>query len=195
MKGCRPLTDREVLAVAEVLGKGRHPARDRALFFLGIRAGYRVSELLSIRLGDVWENGQILDRVSVARQHMKKKVEGRTVVLHPEAKTALEALANEILKAGLSDPQTFLFRSQKGGNRPLGRSQAWHILVRAYAACGLSGRIGTHGMRKTFAKRVHAKLGRDLVKTQKAMGHRNVNSTVSYLSFDEEEIDDAILKS
>ncbi len=50
-------------------------------------------------------------------------------------------------------------------------------------------------MRKTFARRVHEKLGKDLVKTQKAMGHRSINSTVSYLSFNEEEIDDAILKS
>jgi len=31
------------------------------------------------------------------------------------------------------------------------------------------------------------------VKTQRALGHRNINSTVQYLSFREEEIDEAIL--
>ncbi|MDQ3308839.1 MAG: hypothetical protein M3497_01790 [Gemmatimonadota bacterium] len=48
-------------------------------------------------------------------------------------------------------------------------------------------------MRKTFANKVHVLLGRDLVKTQRALGHKNVSSTVSYLSFLEEEIDEAIL--
>jgi hypothetical protein len=34
-------------------------------------------------------------------------------------------------------------------------------------------------MRKTFANRVYEKLDYDLVKTQWAIGHRNLNSTVS----------------
>jgi integrase len=48
-------------------------------------------------------------------------------------------------------------------------------------------------MRKTFANRVYQKLNHDLVKTQRALGHRNINSTVSYLRFAEEDIDQAIL--
>jgi hypothetical protein len=38
-------------------------------------------------------------------------------------------------------------------------------------------------------------LNDDLVKTQRAMGHKHINSTVAYLSFVEEEIDAAILAS
>lgn len=48
-------------------------------------------------------------------------------------------------------------------------------------------------MRKTFANRVYENLGHDLVKTQRALGHKNINSPVSYLSFRDEEIEDAIL--
>jgi integrase len=55
--------------------------------------------------------------------------------------------------------------------------------------------VGTHGMRKTFANRVYRQLHHDLVKTQRAMGHKNINSTVAYLSFVEDEIDAAILAS
>jgi len=36
---------------------------------------------------------------------------------------------------------------------------------------------------------------RDLVKTQRALGHANINSTVSYLSCADEEIHAAILAS
>jgi len=89
--------------------------------------------------------------------------------------------------------ETFIFRSRKGGNRPITRVQAYRILREACDACELTGKLGTHSMRKTFANKVYDALDNDLVKTQRALGHRNVNSTVQYLSFREEEIDEAIL--
>jgi site-specific recombinase XerD len=75
----------------------------------------------------------------------------------------------------------------------MGRIQAWRILNAAAKALCLPGKIGNHSMRKSFAERVYNKLGRDLVKTQKALGHRSINSTVSYLSFIQEDIDAAIV--
>ena len=50
-------------------------------------------------------------------------------------------------------------------------------------------------MRKTFANRVYRQLNHDLVKMQRAMGQKNINSIVAYLSFVEDEIDQAILAS
>ena len=67
------------------------------------------------------------------------------------------------------------------------------MLRDAYESNELTGKLGTHSMRKTFANKVYDALNNDLVKTQRALGHRNINSTVSYLSFREEEIDQAIL--
>jgi site-specific recombinase XerD len=80
-----------------------------------------------------------------------------------------------------------------GLKRAISREQAWRILKDAFNSNELSGQLGTHAMRKTFCNRVYEHLNHDLVKTQRAMGHANVNSTVSYLSFREEEIDAAIL--
>jgi len=191
MKGCRPLTDPEVEAV---LARIRGP-RNRALFLVGVRTGFRISELLSLRLRDVVQNGKTVDRIAVARRHMKKKREGRTVVLHPEARQALERWVKRLTGSGHKDPDTLLFRSREGENQAMNRRTAWHMLRRAYAAAGLTGKLGTHSMRKTFAKRVHKALGNDLLKTQKALGHASVESTVSYLDVDSGEIEDAILKS
>jgi site-specific recombinase XerD len=50
-------------------------------------------------------------------------------------------------------------------------------------------------MRKTFANRLYERLGHDLFKTQKALGHQNVNSTVQYLHIAQAEINAAILAS
>ena len=192
MKGCRPLTSDEVELTAKTFG-GPFAARDRALFLLGVRSGFRISELLSIRLADVLQAGRLVDRVAVQRRNMKKKTEGRTVLLHPEAKAALEVWIADLKAAGYMTADAYVFQSRKGQNRPISRQQAHRILSGAYSVNGMTGNLGTHSMRKTFANRVYDALGGDLVKTAKALGHRNLNSTGAYLSFREEEIDAAIL--
>lgn len=192
MKGCRPLTDAEA---ADVLASfyGRFAKRDRALFVLGTKSGFRISELLSLRIGDVVQGGRVVDRVSVRRANMKKKIEGRTVLLHPDAKTELVAWLEQLRGQGYMAADDFVFQSRNGSNRPITRVQAWKVIHRTAVDAGLTGKIGTHTLRKTFANAVYDKLDRDLVRTQKALGHRNINSTVSYLSFREEDIDAAIL--
>lgn len=192
MKGCRPLTDAEVDLVARSFA-GEYADRDRALFLLGVKSGFRISEILSLALGDIVQAGRIVERVTVQRRNMKKKVEGRTVLLHPEARDALTAWIIRLREAGYMTADAYVFQSRKGGNRPIGRVQAYKILREAYEANEMGGKLGTHSMRKTFANRVYDRLGRDLVKTQRALGHRNINSTVQYLSFREEDIDAAIL--
>ncbi len=192
MKGCRPLDEEEVEAVLAAFD-GPYAARDRALFLLGVKSGFRISELLSLRLLDVMRAGRLLDRVSVARKNMKKKVEGRSVLLHPQAKEVLGVWIEQLRGNGYMTSDTFVFQSRKGRNAAMSRVQAYRVLQEAYERAGVAGNTGTHSMRKTFANNVHEKLGRDLLKTQKALGHKNINSTVSYLSFKQEEIDEAIL--
>ena len=80
-----------------------------------------------------------------------------------------------------------------GRNQAMSRVRTHQILKEAYDINKLAGKLGTHSMWKTFADRVYDRLGHNLVKTQKALDHRNINSTVSYQSFREEEIDVAIL--
>ncbi len=193
MKGSRPLTDLEAQAVTASLAGGFYGLRNQALFVLGHRSGFRISELLSLTLGDVFQASRVVDRVTVNRRHMKKKREGRTVVLHSEARDALALWVARLITIVKADPSTYVFRSREGGNRPIDRRQAWRILMSAYQHCGLTGKLGTHAMRKTFAKRVYKKTGNDLLKTQKALGHTKVETTMSYLSFSEEELEEAIL--
>src|SRR4029450_11837103 len=52
MKGCRPLTDTDVELMQASFG-GRYATRDRALFLLGVKSGFRISELLSLRMGEI----------------------------------------------------------------------------------------------------------------------------------------------
>jgi integrase len=202
MKGCRPFSDAEVQAITQVFG-GRYAARDRALFVTGVKSGFRISELLSLTVGDVYDHGRIVERVTVQRRHMKKKTEGRTVVLHPRARDAIGTWLPILARyLGVEKPRDILpgtplfcsrVRRADGTRRPIARETAWRILEAAAAANELTGKIGTHSMRKTFANKVYDHVQHDLVKTQRALGHKNINSTVAYLSFREEDIEAAIL--
>jgi len=95
--------------------------------------------------------------------------------------------------AGYMTADSFVFQSRRGANRAIGRVQAWRILRRAFEQAGLTGNLGTHSMRKTFADRVYDRLDGDLVNTARALAHRSISSSASYLTFRESEIDEAIL--
>jgi integrase len=182
---------------------GRDAAWDKALFVTGVKNGFRMSELLRLTVGDVYDHGRIVEQVTVQRCHMKKKAEGRTVVLHPRARDAigiwLPILARYLGVDKPCDipPGTPRFCSQvrrEGGTRRhIAGETAWRILEAAVTASKLTGMIGTHSMRQTLATKVYDHVQRDLVKTQRALGHKDINSTVAYLSFREEEIDAAVL--
>jgi len=184
MIGCRPLLDGEIDAIVAKLDS----TRDKCLFILGIRTGYRISELLSIKASDVYQYNGVVDRLNIRRANTKGKVAGQSVALHVQAKELIAAL---IAEDGLL-PGDFLFKSRRS-SRPIDAVRAYRILRQAADACNLTGKIATHSMRKTFAKRIYKKLDRDLIKMRQAMRHKDINSTIAYLSFDQSEIDAAIL--
>ena len=57
MKGTRPLNNNEIRLVSACFD-GTFEARNRGLFMLGVSTGGRISELLSLQIGDVYQNGK-----------------------------------------------------------------------------------------------------------------------------------------
>lgn len=57
MKGTRPLDNNEIRLVSACFD-GTFQVRNRGLFMLGVSTGGRISELLSLRIGDVWQNSK-----------------------------------------------------------------------------------------------------------------------------------------
>jgi site-specific recombinase XerD len=99
---------------------------------LGIKAGFRISELIAIRVQDVMQYGKLADRVEVARQHMKGKQHSRSVPLHSDAREALAAWL-PILHARLGGvlPRNWLRVLQTG----LTSCSMWKNLI---LPCGLT---------------------------------------------------------
>lgn len=175
--GARPFSEQEFQSIVATLGRlGRH--RDKLMIQLGCAVGYRISELLSLRVGQVWtENGPAAE-VVVTRRLLKgghgayrEKVRSRRVVLAPAVRVAIaEHFAARRVDFGLEE---FLFRSREGGNRPVCAAHVHRIIVGAALAAGVdTARISTHTLRKTFAARVYAATNRDLIKPNGSWGTR-----------------------
>jgi len=201
MKGCRPLEEFEQRAVKDSF-RGRYAARDRALFVLGYRTGLRISELLAIRIPDIANGHKVADTVEVRKAQRKGKLEGAIIPLHEESKKAVQAWLDELVAKGLYSPNGFLFRSQKDPEKPMSAAQGHRILKAAYRRADLQGKVSTHSMRKTFANRIYEqgvamqRAGRivdPLRLTAKALHHKDVNTTDSYLQFRSELLREAVL--
>jgi hypothetical protein len=52
---------------------------------------------------------------------MKRKSEGRTVVVHAEAQAALQVWLTQLRQMKPVTPQTFVFQSRKGANQPISK--------------------------------------------------------------------------
>jgi site-specific recombinase XerD len=192
MPACRPLSAAEVERVL-LSFHGRFASRDRALFALGVLTGFRISELLSLTVANVLQDGRLVDYLTVARRRMKRKACSRTVRLHLQAQRLLRTWLLDLAQGAPLTPETYVFWSRKGRNRPISRRRALRLLQARFRALGMTGPLGTHSMRKTFAMGVHERLGNDLRKTQEALGQQDISSTIRYLQVVQAEIDRAVL--
>lgn len=192
MIGCRPLSAEEFTTVLRQF-QGEFEYRDRLLLALGVSTGFRVSELLSLSIRDVWRNGHPVSKCRVARRSMKGKRQGRAVALAPFVHPFLTSWLGQLSLEGKLETDGPLFLSRKGPTRAISRVQAYRVLSAAFIRAGLDlGCNGTHTMRKTFAAKVYEGVDRNIFMLQKALGHASPASTVAYLSFDEEELDQAV---
>ncbi len=172
---CKPLTEEQYKNVKDQLNN----PRDYLLFVLGYRTGFRISEILSLKVIDVLHS-----TIKVSRKNMKGKTQSREVAIHSELANAIKAYLSTIKY----DNTTPLFESRQGG--AIGRHMAHQILKRSYIAAGLTGSgWATHSMRKSYAKNIYKKSNNNLVLLQKALKHKDIVTTVKYLNVFQDEID------
>jgi len=197
MPGRRPLNqleERQLLRVVRSLN-----ARDQALITTQWMTGFRVSEVLSLRVKDVIRNGAIVDKIGIAPRNLKGGY-GRTrwVPVLPELHRALSrhlgCLRQRFELSG--DLPLFLSRQDNpdGTARALSRESARTILHEAFRRAGVAddGRLGTHTLRKTWARSVYEASGHDIVLLRAALNHSDVSVTQAYLEVDAGRLDEAM---
>lgn len=191
MRGCIPLTRTEVKSLLKVTKS----IREKTLLTVGFSTAFRLSSILSLTIGDVSTSGTVHNRITVQAKNTKTKT-GHTVLLNSDAKHAIKSLLTWLESKGLTDKSTPLFLSQKkdtgGALRAISRFQAHRIIKDLFAQIGLlGGSYSSHCWRKTMAKYIYDITGGKIEKVSAALGHRSLQSSISYLSFNNSDIDDA----
>ena len=192
MKGTRPLTNAEIRKVHSVF-TGIYAERNRGLFVLGVSTGGRISELLSLRVGDVYQNGHAVSDLLFDKSIVKGGEVSRAVPVNVDGRDAIEALiAWHTDHYGDIEPSRPLFPSRQG-NAAMDRRMAHTVLKTAFEAAGLNGKLATHSMRKSFAQRLYEQTN-DIYAVQEMLGHKNVATTQKYLGVNYASVRDAVEK-
>lgn len=193
MKGTRPLTTDEIIAVSESF-RGIYEIRNRSLFILGISTGGRISELLSLKIGDVFQNGSPVTDLLYSRKITKGQQVSRVVPVNSDAQAAIEDAVRwyQGIYGKRIWPNRPLFPSRNGkGKKPMVRRQAHGVLKDAFITAGLNGHIATHSLRKSFAQRLYDKTG-DIFVVQEMLGHAAVSTTQAYVGVNYQSVRDAL---
>ena len=194
MKGARPLTNKEIRKVCDTGFSGKYADRDRGLFMLGVSVGGRISELIALKVGDVWQNNQPVTDFQFDKSIVKGGETSRTIPVNVDGRKAIADLMvwhreGFGLFGDTVTPDTPLFPSQKGGH--MRRQTAHDILQQAFVAAGLTGKLSTHTLRKTFAQRLYTTC-KDIYVIQQMLGHKKVVTTQAYLGVDYPSVQEAV---
>lgn len=181
MEFVEPIKDvKKIEAMKKVLADNK---RNQLLFIFGINSAFRISDLLSLKFGDVVDaNGKIKTRVQKRESKTKKM---KVIPIAEKLQKALQEYIKEHKEIDLEKP---LFYSRKG-NKPMTRQHAYRILNEAAEWVGIEANIGTHTLRKTWAYHAY-QIGQDLSRIQSALNHKSPAETLRYIGITQEDIDD-----
>ncbi|MCI8327865.1 MAG: tyrosine-type recombinase/integrase [Lachnospiraceae bacterium] len=162
--------------------------RNYAMICLGVNCVLRISDLLQLRWGDVYDFSSEKYRYHiVVKEHKTEK--WTRIALNKNAVIALDQY-----KKSLPPLQTdsYLFPGKKGF-APLSRSQAYRIIRHASENLNLDKHISCHSLRKTFG--YHAwKNGVSPVVLMDIYNHSSFHVTKRYLGLEQEDKDSVFLQ-
>ncbi len=157
--------------------------RAALLVELGLEAGLRLSELLGLKVGDVWHAGQPKSVLRVMRHALKgghgvrrRSVRNRQIPLNAAARTALMNCLGQLgTNSGADAP---LFPSQKGGGHlPIQRRHGGRLIKKIFLGAGLdpSPVWAGHSLRRRFVRRLYAAT-RDICLVRTAIGQSSIGN-------------------
>ena len=193
MKGTRPLDNDEIRRVS-LCFDGTFEIRNRGLFMLGVSTGGRISELLSLTIGDVYQNESAVTDLLYDKSIVKGGEVSRAVPVNRDGRDAIDKLIawHREKYGSIKGGSRPLFPSRhKSGTVPMHRQTAHQMLKKAFITTGLNGKIATHSLRKSFAQRVYEQSG-DIYLVKELLGHRNVATTQQYLGVNYADARDAV---
>lgn len=151
--------------------------RDHTMLEVLYGAGLRISELIGLRLGDIYLDEGFLRVIG-------KGDKERVVPLGEPAVRAVRRYVDlgrfKLLRTH-SQARDVLFLNVRGG--PLSRMGAWRIIHSYVQAAGIKGHVTPHTFRHSFATHL-LEGGADLRAVQEMLGHADISTTEIYTHVD-----------
>ena len=157
--------------------------RDFLMFSIGLNFALRISDLLKLRISDVYDT----DMYPKNRVIVREKKTGKENIL-TITNGSRESLVQYHKVTRLKYSDDFLFKSRQGGNRPIDRVQAYRIINSLVRQVGMKDiNVGTHSLRKTWGYFGYKKFNLSLDDIMLKLNHQSIQSTKRYIGLTQEE--------
>ena len=166
--------------------KSKNKIRNKAIIEILYSCGLRVSELITLKVSDLYFNESIIKVIGKGNKE-------RFVPISKGAINYIEKYLNEIrifqkIKKGSEDT---LFLNERG--RGLSRVMIYIILNDLKIKAEINKKIGPHTLRHSFATHL-LENGADLITIQNMLGHENIVTTERYLHVNRKHLVESISK-
>lgn len=157
--------------------------RNKVLFAIGIYTGLRISDILKLKVKDIYKKNRI---------EVKQKKTNTYVYL--PINLELKKIVKKYVEDNNLKQHEYLIKSREGKNKPISRNQAYNILNDMANFFNLDENIGTHTLRKTAGNKLYHISGKDVGLVMHILGQKDPSSTLRYIGVSDMDIDKAIRK-
>ena len=160
--------------------------RNKAIFELMYSCGLRVSELINLKISNLFFKEsliKVIGKGNKSRFVPVSKIAKKLVLFYIE-----NIRCNVKIKKGYDDS---LFLNNRG--MKLSRVMVFLILKKITSELGIKKNISPHTFRHSFATHM-IQNGADIISIQKMMGHENITTTEKYLNVDKKHLFETLIK-
>lgn len=188
MKEVKPIRDKEDLQNFKNYYREVCPnPRNHLMLVMGLNTALRISDLLSLQWGDVYDfSRKRFKKHLILREQKTKK--NSTIYMNDNILKELTFYMEYNISKGLPiDSEIYLFCGVSK-NEPITRVQAFRIIKKAAKACDIPEDIACHSLRKTFG--YHAwNQGVNPVMLMNIYNHSSFETTKHYLGIEQDDRD------
>ena len=160
--------------------------RNRAIIEAMYGCGLRVSELVGLRLSQIFVDEQYV--VVTGKGDKQRAVPISGVALEQIAEYVETTRSSQVVKRGCED---VLFLNRRGGQ--LTRVMVFYIIKQLAQLAGIRKTVSPHTLRHSFATHL-LEGGANLRAIQQMLGHESISTTEIYLHIDRSHLRDEILR-
>lgn len=184
MNTVSPIRDKKQLEAMKNFLKGKD-VRDYLLLMVGISSALRISDILQLKIKDIWDGKKPTEFIM-----LNEKKTGKAKRF-PITKNLNKGIL-QFMKEYDLEQEEYIFQSRKGNKKAITRQHAAYILSQAGDYVGIKEPISTHSMRKTWGYWAY-KSGVSLALIMEALNHSSIQQSRKYLGITQDDLDDAYM--